>query len=89
MQPTCAKDTTMDRHTETPDISRRTFLTTTSAVLVGATLGGLAPQSRRRSATRNGAVCCNLARVSTLPVSIHTAIINCIPATRRRSCIPA
>src|SRR5262247_2751696 len=33
----------MDRHTETPDISRRTFLTATSAVLVGATLGGLAP----------------------------------------------
>ena len=43
MQPACAKDTTMDRHTETPDISRRTFLTATSAVLVGATLGGLAP----------------------------------------------
>jgi len=33
----------MDRHTKTPAISRRTFLTTTSAVLVGATLGGLAP----------------------------------------------
>src|SRR5215831_3424396 len=33
----------MDRHTETPDISRRTFLTTTSAVLVGATLDGLVP----------------------------------------------
>ena len=33
----------MDRHTETPDISRRTFLTATSAVLVGATLGGLVP----------------------------------------------
>src|SRR5215472_5636150 len=43
MQPACAKDTTMDRHTEPPDISRRTFLTATSAVLVGATLGGLAP----------------------------------------------
>src|SRR5512134_3692816 len=33
----------MDRHTETLDLSRRTFLTTTSAVLVGATLGGLVP----------------------------------------------
>src|SRR5215475_964692 len=33
----------MDRHTETSDLSRRTFLTATSAVLVGATLGGLAP----------------------------------------------
>ena len=43
MQPSCAKDTIMDRHTETPDISRRTFLTATSAVLVGATLSGLAP----------------------------------------------
>src|SRR6266581_8498211 len=32
----------LDRHTETPDISRRTFLTMTSATLVGATLGGLA-----------------------------------------------
>ena len=35
----------MDRHTATPDLSRRTFLTTTSAALVGAALGGLAPQS--------------------------------------------
>jgi peptide/nickel transport system substrate-binding protein len=35
----------MDRHTETPNISRRTFFTATSAVLVGAALGGLAPQS--------------------------------------------
>src|SRR5262250_1234818 len=35
------RGTTMDRHTETPAISRRTFLTATSAVLVGATLGGL------------------------------------------------
>src|SRR5215813_9499782 len=43
MQSACAKDTTMDRHTETPDISRRTFLTAASTVLVGATLGGLAP----------------------------------------------
>ena len=30
----------MDRHAQTPDISRRTFLTTTSAALVGAALGG-------------------------------------------------
>src|SRR5215475_12410864 len=44
MQPSCVKDTTMDRHTETPDISRRTFLTTTSAALVGTALGGLASQ---------------------------------------------
>ena len=29
----------MDRHTETPTISRRTFLTTTSAALVGTALG--------------------------------------------------
>lgn len=35
----------MDRCIAPPDISRRTFLTTTSAALVGATLGGLAPQS--------------------------------------------
>lgn len=33
----------MDRRTATPDISRRTFLTTTSAALVGTTLGGLTP----------------------------------------------
>src|SRR5439155_1078102 len=43
MQPLCVRGTTMDRHTETPTISRRTFLTATSAVLVGAALGGLAP----------------------------------------------
>jgi peptide/nickel transport system substrate-binding protein len=35
----------MDRHTETLDLSRRMFLTTASAVLVGAALGGLVPQS--------------------------------------------
>src|SRR5215471_3334983 len=35
----------LDRHTETPAISRRTFLATTSVALVGAALGGLVPQS--------------------------------------------
>ena len=35
----------MGRHTETPDLSRRMFLTTASAVLAGAALGGLVPQS--------------------------------------------
>jgi peptide/nickel transport system substrate-binding protein len=35
----------MDRQGQTTELSRRTFLTTTSAVLVGAALGGLAPQS--------------------------------------------
>ncbi len=36
----------MHRHAQTPDISRRTFLATTSAALVGAALGGgLTPQS--------------------------------------------
>src|SRR5262245_40049321 len=43
MQPACARGTTMDRHTEIPAISRRTFLTATSAVLVGTSLGGLVP----------------------------------------------
>src|ERR671937_2113756 len=46
----------MVKHTETPNISRRTFLTATSAVLVGATLGGLAPQSEaaQRHPQRSG-----------------------------------
>jgi len=35
----------MDSHAQTTALSRRTFLTTTSAALVGATLGGLASQS--------------------------------------------
>src|SRR5215467_4463966 len=35
----------MIRHTQAPDVSRRTFLTTVSTVLAGAALGGLAPQS--------------------------------------------
>src|SRR5215472_17318352 len=35
----------MDSHAQTTELSRRTFLTTTSAVLVGAALGGLAPGS--------------------------------------------
>ena len=44
----------MDRHTL--DISRRTFLTATSAMLVGATLGGLVPQSEaaKRHPQRGG-----------------------------------
>ena len=46
----------LDGHTETPDISRRTFLTTTSAALVGAALGGLASQSEaaKRHPQRGG-----------------------------------
>src|SRR5215831_20807504 len=35
----------MGRHTETLDLSRRMFLTTASAVLAGAALGRLVPQS--------------------------------------------
>src|SRR5262245_40926488 len=35
----------MDRHAQTTELSRRTFLTATSAALVGAAMGGLAPQS--------------------------------------------
>src|SRR5713226_10786240 len=35
----------MDRHPQTTALSRRTFLTTSSAALVGAALGGLAPES--------------------------------------------
>ena len=34
----------MDRSGQSTGLSRRTFLTTTSAVLVGATLGRLVPQ---------------------------------------------
>ncbi len=47
----------MDRHTKTPDLSRRTFLTTTSAALIGAALGGgLVPQSEaaKRHPQRGG-----------------------------------
>jgi len=35
----------MNRHSQTTALSRRTFLTTTSAALVGVALGGLAPES--------------------------------------------
>src|SRR5438309_6851091 len=35
----------MDKQRQTTALSRRTFLTTTSAVLAGAALGGLIPQS--------------------------------------------
>jgi peptide/nickel transport system substrate-binding protein len=46
----------MDRPTQAPDISRRTFLTTASAALVGTALGGLAPQSQaaKRHPQRGG-----------------------------------
>ena len=35
----------MIRHTQAPDLSRRTFLTTVSTILAGAALGGIAPRS--------------------------------------------
>src|SRR5712691_8831135 len=46
----------MDRHPQTTALSRRTFLTTTSAALVGAALGGLLPQSEaaKRHPQRGG-----------------------------------
>src|SRR5712691_6323141 len=46
----------MDRHAQTMELSRRMFLTTTSAALVGAALGGLAPQSEaaKRQPQRGG-----------------------------------
>jgi len=46
----------MDRHPQTTALSRRTFLTTTSAALVGAALGGLLPQSEaaKRHPKRGG-----------------------------------
>src|SRR5882724_2079851 len=43
--------TTMIRHTQAPDLSRRTFLTTVSTVLASTALGGLAPQ--REAAQRH------------------------------------
>src|SRR5215471_3610081 len=46
----------MDRHLQTTVLSRRTFLTTTSAALVGTALGGLVPQSEaaKRHPQRGG-----------------------------------
>jgi peptide/nickel transport system substrate-binding protein len=46
----------MGKYTETPDLSRRMFLTTASAVLAGAALGGLAPRSEaaQRHPQRHG-----------------------------------
>src|SRR5712691_9046404 len=45
MQSSCSRRASMDRHAQTTGLSRRTFLTTTSAAVVGAALGGLVPQS--------------------------------------------
>src|SRR5438128_1853172 len=50
-QPAYTRRTTMDRHTQAPDISRRTLLATTSAALAGAALGGLVPHGM--AATRH------------------------------------
>ena len=46
----------MSRHTQAPDVSRRTFLTTVITVLAGSTLGGLVPQSEaaQRHPQRHG-----------------------------------
>src|SRR5437870_5741357 len=42
-QPAYARRTTMDRHLQAPDISRRTFLATASVTLVSTALGGMVP----------------------------------------------
>jgi peptide/nickel transport system substrate-binding protein len=46
----------MDRYSKTTELSRRTFLTTTSAALMGAAWGGLVPQTEaaRRHPKRGG-----------------------------------
>ena len=46
----------MSRHTQAPDVSRRTFLTTVSTVLAGSALGGLVPLSEaaQRHPQRHG-----------------------------------
>ena len=46
----------MSRHTQAPDVSRRTFLTTVSTVLAGSALGGLVPLSEaaQRHSQRHG-----------------------------------
>ena len=49
----------MDRNSKTTELSRRAFLATTSAALVGATWGGLVPQAEAASGIRNGAASCN------------------------------
>src|SRR5216683_2873120 len=56
MQSSCVRGGRMDSHAQTTELSRRTFLTTTSAALVGAALGGLAPQSEaaKRHPKRGG-----------------------------------
>src|SRR3989441_7615599 len=56
MQSSCVRGGSMDSHAPTTELSRRTFLTTTGAVLVGAALGGLAPQSEaaKRHPQRGG-----------------------------------
>src|SRR3989442_13579126 len=41
----CSRRITMDRNAKTTGLSRRTFLTTMSAAVVGAALGSLVPQS--------------------------------------------
>ena len=80
----------MDRHTETPDISRRTFLTATSAVLVGAALGGLAPQSDGgASGIRNGAASCNMARAPMWLASTRIGIIRTTKYMPPPRCITA
>ena len=46
----------MDKHPQSTELSRRTFLATASAALAGAALGGLVPQSEaaKRHPKRGG-----------------------------------
>ena len=79
----------MDRHSQTTALSRRTFLTTTSAVLVGATLGRLAPQSEAAKRHPKWSGTCTLACVTTLVALTRIVIINSIPTVSRRPCTTA
>src|SRR5438874_2157515 len=62
----------MDRQAQTTELGRRTFLTTTSAALVGAALGGLAPRSEavQRHPQRGGVLQFG-ARVDTAGLDSH------------------
>jgi len=74
----------MDRHQQTNGLSRRTFLTTASAALAGAAMGGLVPQSEAatRHPKRGGVL--QFGTFHDTSGLDRTAITSCTPLIRPR-----
>ena len=79
----------MDQYRPTAGLSRRTFLTTTSAALLGTAMGGLVPQSEAAQHPPNAVAYCSLVRVLMLLASTRTGISSITSPIPLLLCTPA